>query len=152
MRTPRLLLALTLLLGASTPVLADHHGRGHESTKGFPGIYTSPRMTLTFTGDGHMIAVLNHSRVAAMVGSYRVEDNTVTVKDLSPPAFASAQEQECNKANAARYALEDDGEALSWSLIEDPCAGRARLFNGMRMNHYVRPQAEPETPAATSTE
>ncbi|MCB1607794.1 MAG: hypothetical protein KDI71_12540 [Xanthomonadales bacterium] len=146
MRTSTLLLSGLALLAAMAPALADHHGRGHEPTDGFPGIYTSPRMTLTFTGDGYLIVVVNSSKVAAMVGQYTINEQILSLRDVSPPAFFPSEVQECVKTHEGKYRLADDGEQIQWELVEDPCAGRARLYGGMVMHHYVRPE-----PAADAT-
>jgi len=50
-----MLATLALIFFISYTVFSDHHGRGHESTAGFPGIYGTDQFTLTFTGDGHLI-------------------------------------------------------------------------------------------------
>lgn len=119
---------------------ADHHGRGPESTQGIPGVYVADRVTITFTVDGHLIVVANHSKVAVSVSEYTVGDNVLTLRDISAPAFIPIEAQECAKSNSGKYALVEEGDEIIWNLVDDACAARVQLYDGFAMRPYKRPE------------
>ncbi|MDX1570273.1 MAG: hypothetical protein R3200_07290 [Xanthomonadales bacterium] len=127
------------LLGAGA-AWADHHGRGQEPTDGFPGVYDAGPGRITFTGDGHLIMVMRHSNVVVAVQTYTVEDDVLTVRDISPPAFFPEEMKACAREHEARYAMNRQESSYTLETITDPCPARAGLFNGLIMSDYVRPE------------
>jgi len=136
--------SLAGLMMLSTVALADHHGRGHEPTSGFPGIYDGGRVRLTFTGDGYLIVVFKSSNVAGSVQTYTIDEDVLTVRDVSPPAFFAQAMQDCTRASDGRYRMIRGDSGYQLEVIEDPCPARAGLLQSVALNDYVRPAPESE--------
>jgi len=133
-----------LLASAAFPAQADHHGRGKEQLNGFPGIYKIGPGTATFTGDGFLVIVIDSSNVAAAIFTYAIDDMVMTVKDVSPPAFFSAEAQACVTGNAATYAMTDQEHGFTLAAKDEPCAPRLGLFDKAEFVDYVRPAPKEE--------
>ncbi len=138
----RKFLAVFIALFAGA-VLADHHGRGKEATDGFPGVYDIGAGTMTFTGDGYLITVMNRSNVAIFVGKYEVEGDVLSVVDVSPPAFFNEEAKHCATENTATYRMVDDPESGGTRVepISEACPQRAGLWARTIMQPYQRPDS-----------
>jgi hypothetical protein len=134
--------AIVLLMVVTTGVLADHHGRGHEPTSGFPGIYDGGRLRLTFTGDGYLIVVVKSSNVAASVQTYAIAEDVLTVRDVSPAVFFKDAMRDCTLTSDGHYRMVRQESGYQLELIEDPCAARAGLLTSVALSDYVRPEPD----------
>jgi len=132
-------LVSAILLATSSAALADHHGRGMEQVNGFPGMYDLGIGVATFTGDDYLVIVSKNSRAPITILTYVVDDGVLTIKDVSPPTFVSAEDKACQLANSGTYKIVDIEAGFTLETIEDPCARRAGLMTRFTYSDYVRP-------------
>lgn len=134
------ILALAATLAVSTAALADHHGRGREQVNGFPSMYDLGIGVATFTGDGYLVIVSKNSRAPIAIMTYEVAESMLTLRDISPPTFASQESKDCQIANSGLYRMDDIEGGFNLVVEKDPCADRARLLPRFTFKDYVRPE------------
>ena len=74
----------------------------------------------------YAVGTLNN--VAMAVYEYRVAENRLHIRDLTPPPNANSAERDCVMQNEAVYGYSIEDDTLTLTIIEDACAGRARVF------------------------
>ena len=74
----------------------------------------------------YAVGTLNN--VAMAVYEYRVAENRLYIRDLTPPPNANSDERDCVMQNEAVYGYSIEDDRLTLTIIEDACDGRAKAF------------------------
>jgi len=129
----RALLCSAVLLSASTMALDDvSKGAGNTKMAGpeIVGLFKSDRLAINFLRQGYMIESYPETDVVNALLRYKFSDGILAIKDLAPPNFVKGKGYECVMKNWGKYKIADDGNKITWRVVDDPCAPRAKAFDG----------------------
>ena len=128
----KILLALTAAAAITGAASADDHGSGLH------GVWENDEWVMTITADGYLVGA-SHDGMAFAILSYTEEDGQITARDLSPPPNSSAEAAACGKENDAVFTYAIDADEITFSIVSDPCEGRAEAINETVMTRRAMP-------------
>jgi len=94
------------------------------------GLFKHDRLAINFLRQGYMIESYPETDVVNALLRYEFSDGILKIKDLAPPNFVTGKGYECVMANWGKYRITDDGNKITWQVLDDPCAPRAKAFDG----------------------
>ncbi len=116
----RLVIAATLTgLGLAAHA---HPGDDHDQPE-LTGAYSVGPFVVTLTGEGHYAVVNKVDGSVAAMGAFTAKDGVATLLDYAGP-------QTCGFEAMAELTYEATAEGVAFTVVQDPCAGRAQLLNG----------------------
>lgn len=131
-------------LFAATAASAEHHEKGDGKMMEAPeltGAFASEDGFVgTFLAPGYLVVADGGSGVAGIVVKYGAKDGVIWFKDLTPPPDADEAGAECAMSNKGKYNYAEEDGVLTFSLIEDPCAGRVEAVTGVSLTRMEMPE------------
>jgi len=137
----RVLLCSAVLLSASTIALEGvSAGAGNAKMEGpeIVGLFKSDRLAINFLPQGYMIESYPETDVVNALLMYESSGGMLKIKDLAPPNFVTGKGYECVMANWGEYRISSDGNKITWHVVDDPCAPRAKAFDGEVMTRVEK--------------
>jgi len=137
----RALFCSAVLLSASIMALEDASKVSGDVKMAGPeivGLFKHDRLAINFLRQGYMIESYPETDVVNALLKYEFSDGILKIKDLAPPNFVTGKGYECVMANWGEYRITDDGNKITWQVVDDPCAPRAKAFDGEVMTRVEK--------------
>ena len=142
----KLLIAGAASLMVANVAYAEHHEKKDKE-------YAAPELTGAFESeDGYVgtflppgyLVVATDTGIAGFIVKYGAKDGLIWFKNLTAPPDADEEGAHCSMTNKGKYNYTLDGDALSFSLVEDPCAGRVEAVEAAALTLVEMPAEEGE--------
>jgi len=137
----RALLCSAVLLSASAMSLEGASKVSDEAKMAGPkivGLFKHDRLAINFLRQGYMIESYPETDVVNALLRYEFSGGILKIKDLAPPNFVTGKGYECVMANWGEYRITSDGNKITWHVVDDPCAPRAKAFDGEVMTRVKK--------------
>lgn len=118
------ILTASIFLFFSSPLAVDPSGTWKMTMQDPEGNEAVASVTFTdgiYQGDFGMDGTIE------VQGTYTVDNDQITLMDNAEKSTAAACE------GAGSYTVSIDGDAMSLTVVEDACEGRAAILNGITM-------------------
>ncbi|WDI30041.1 hypothetical protein PUV54_08725 [Hyphococcus flavus] len=142
----KILCVAAVSLAAVNVAYAEHHEGKKEKMMAPPeltGAFSSPEgWVATFMPAGYLV-VANDMGVAGVIVKYGAKDGMIWFKDLTPPS-ADEEAAHCAMTKKGKYSYAEDDGALSFTLVEDPCSGRAEAVAAASLSRMEMPEPAAE--------
>ncbi len=131
-----------LSLAISGVAYAEHHEKKEMKydAPAFSGIYMGDGFSVSMSPKGLFAAADTETGVVFVIGKYGTKDGVAWFKDIMAPPDLSEEERTCVTENKGKYAYAMDGDTITFTLSEDPCAGRAEAVNGAVLTRWSPPE------------
>ncbi len=142
----KLLIAGAASLMAANVAYAEHHEKKEMeyAAPELTGAFSSPDgWVATFLPAGYLV-VANDMGMAGFIVKYGASDGVLWFKNLTAPPDADEEGAHCSMTNKGKYNYAEDGGNLSFTLIEDLCAGRVEAVTGANLTRMEMPEMEEE--------